>query len=103
MKTIDIEKLKQDTPVNDGVVVELVPPPLRATLFLARKSANRWQATLSTTSIMGEKTKVRGGIEASIPDAIESMSKAGDRRINRDICAAQAMLDARSRIWKEED
>lgn len=103
MKTIDIEKIKQDTPVNGGVVVELAPSPLRATLFLARKSANRWQVTLNSTSIMGEKTRVRGRIEMTINDAIESMFKAVDLRINRDICAAQAMLDARSRIWKEDD
>lgn len=103
MKPIDTEKIKQGTPVNGGVVVELAPYPLQATLFVARKSANRWQVTLSTTSIMGEKTKVRGRIETSIHDAIESMFKAVDLRINRDICAAQAMLDARSRIWKEED
>jgi len=50
---------------------------------------------------MGGKQKVRSKVEMSLADAIGSLAEEVDKRIRRDICSSQALLDARYKITGE--
>lgn len=98
---INLEEIENTTPIGSSMTIPVIDSPFTASLCCTRKSARRWQVTLTTTSAMGGKQKVRSKVEMSLADAIGSLAEEVDKRIRRDICSSQALLDARYKITGE--